>query len=81
MSAEKIAKEAMYYRAVEIACGLFVDAGYCVRNPDMCRRKVKDCESCIKNWLLYKARDEINSSMIRANLEEKRNGEKHNADG
>lgn len=72
MSAEKIAKEAMYHRAVEIACGLFVDAEYCVRSPDMCLRKVEDCESCIKNWLLNKARDEINSSMIRANLEKKK---------
>ena len=69
MSAEKIAKEAMYHRAVEIACGLFVNAGYCVKELTVCNRKVKDCENCIKNWLLYKARDEINSEMIKANFE------------
>lgn len=73
MSAKRIAKEALYQRAVEIACRLFVDADYCVRTKERCHKKTKNCESCVETWLLYKARDEINSEMIKANLEVFRN--------
>ena len=79
MSAQSIAKEAHYLRAVEIASDLFVRAGYCVRTKERCCKKVKDCEKCVKVFLLSKAREELNSVMINNNLEALKNVKKHNA--
>ena len=66
MSAEKIAKEALYERAVEIASECFAAAQYCVReDKKKCIRKDKNCEKCIKNWFVRKAANEIDGTCNR----------------
>jgi len=52
-------------RAVEIAAAVMQAAGLCrYESVDKCRRAYPtetDCERCIKNWLLAKARKELDS--------------------
>lgn len=81
MSAEKIAKEALYQRAVEIAADCFAKAGYCIHEDrNKCHRKDKNCMKCIKLWLVRKVANEI-SFACGSEAWEVGYGKKHNADG
>ena len=59
MSAEKITREMLYQRAVEISASIYSKAGFCIDDKNDCYSAAKNCEDCIKQWLINKAKKEL----------------------